>query len=47
MNGWDGCGGPIWDEGGCKQGMGVLTGARATIFDTGDNGRKTAKEKEQ
>ena len=43
MNGWDGSGRSICNEGTHKQDMGVLTGTRATIFDTSEQCTKKAK----
>ena len=47
MNGEDGRSGPIQYGGAREKGIGVLTGARATIFATGSKQQENAKQEEE
>ena len=44
MDGEDGRSGPIWHGGTREKGVGVPTGARATIFVTGGKQQENAKQ---
>ena len=46
MNGEDGRSGQIWYGGAREKGIGVPTGARATIFVTGDKQQENAKPRQ-
>ena len=46
MNGGDGRGWSTWYGGAREEGVGVLTGVRATIFVKADNSKKTANQKQ-
>ena len=47
MNGWEGSGGSICNRRARKQGMGVLTEARVTIFVAVTNAGKQQKKEQQ